>query len=110
MPTRAATLLLTSICLTACDITLGGSSSESGLDLVDGAVCKRSDDCNSGNCLNNLCSGSDCTCSGADCPTSGASSSDCETGWLCVHHPGSSGFFTSSSTIPRAAPASSASP
>lgn len=53
----------------------------------DGAPCEKQDDCKSGACIHDLCRGT-AGCKGDD---------DCSPGWKCVHVPGSSGLFSSTS-------------
>lgn len=100
MHPRAATLLLGSLFLASCTLSFGNGSSGQGGEssqpiptLTDGAVCTDHLECKSGMCMDNLCEGAHCACSGGECDDSGTASTDCEAGWLCVHHPASTDFF-----------------
>ena len=54
-------------------------------NLPDGTACNNSGDCKSGGCIANVCEGSKCSCPGGACDLRGTESSDCASGWLCVH-------------------------
>lgn len=58
----------------------------------DGEPCDDRYDCESESCEGNICVESRCSCGPADCPTIGSVRGNCRSGFLCVHHNGSSIF------------------
>ena len=81
---RAALWLVPVALVAACTVTT--PKAKGGGQGADGATCTSDHEGNSGQRGAQSCVFSQCSCSGT-CTAEGTSSSDCPSGWLCVHYP-----------------------